>query len=126
MEFKDLTPIITLLTEQETRMCKKIDDVHDDVKETNAKITQQNGRLRRVEVKLAERDTYCEMRSQQLDKELESLEPIKNTVKLFTFVAKNPKITGLILLGSMYLTMILTIIAIDKQWIGHIFKALIP
>ena len=33
-------------------MCKKIDEVHEGVKETNAKITKQNGRLGDVEVKV--------------------------------------------------------------------------
>jgi len=126
MEFKELQPIITMLSEQEERMCKKIDEVHEGVKETNAKITKQNGRLRDVEVKVAERDLYCQIRSDLIDKEINGLEAAKNTAKLFTFVAKNPKLTGFILFGAMYASLVITIVAIDKQWIGQIFKLLIP
>ena len=107
-------------------MCKKIDEVHEGVKETNAKITKQNGRLRDVEVKVAERDLYCQIRSDLIDKEINGLEAAKNTAKLFTFVAKNPKLTGFILFGAMYASLVITIVAIDKQWIGQIFKLLIP
>ena len=54
------------------------------------------------------------------------MEAAKNTAKLFTFVAKNPKLTGFILFGAMYASLVITIVAIDKQWIGQIFKLLIP
>ena len=126
MNFNELQPIITLITEQEERLSNKIKDVHDDVKETNAKITEQNGRLRAVEVKVTEREVFCKIRSEMIDDELESMESNQSALRFLKLISKNPKTTGFLFFGIMYITLIVTIVAIDKQWIGQLFKALLP
>ena len=126
MEFSDLGPIITLLSEQEARFVKKIDEVHDIVTETNNKITDQNGRLRNVEIKVAQRDTFCKLRETSVDEKLDKAEPTIKVTRLITIVTKNPKFTLSLFFGVVIGTQIIVLTAIEHGWMKQLIDLIKP
>ena len=126
MEFQDLQPIITLLTEQETRLCKKIDAVHDDVRDTRDKVNIQNGRLRKVELKVAERAVFCNLRSEAIDDKFSEIVPTVKASRFLKMIGKNPKMTGLIFFLMLFTSQTVVLLAVENEWIGKLLKALLP
>ena len=60
MDIRELEPIITMLSEQEERLVKKINEVHDTIKVQNSRIGKSETRLNEVELDINTRTIYCE------------------------------------------------------------------
>lgn len=119
----DLSIIVTLIGESEERMCKKIDEVHEDVKDTNQKITAQNGRLRDVEVRIGKRETYCKERSISINKALDEMKPSATTTKIFNMLGKHPRITGFLIFAILFTSQTIVLLAVEHEWLDKLFKA---
>jgi hypothetical protein len=108
MDIKELEPIITLMTQQEERFIKKIDEVHKDVKLIN-------GRLRTVETEV-----------EIIDTELEDIKPTKPVIKHINMFVKHYKIILFLFLITIMGLQILVMEAMEKNWIGELIKFVKP
>lgn len=125
MEINDFAPVLTLMSEQEERLAKKINEVHNDVKDTNKKITDQNGRLRTVEIKVAERETYCQQRVEVFEGKLDEMVPSARAARWVAFFGKHPRMTGFLLFAIIFTAQIIVMSAFQHQWLGRLFQKLI-
>ena len=114
--------VIDLMKGQESRLTKMINDVHSDVKDTNEKVTKINGRLRGVEIKVAERDMFCQLRGIVVDEKLEQYKPTIKVTRFLHLITKNPKITLLIFLGVIATIQTVVVSAVEKGWLIKIIQ----
>jgi hypothetical protein len=134
MELQDLEPIITLITEQENRLVRKIDEVHEDVLITNSVIRDQNGRLRTVEVAQAKSITGCAAKHKVIDEKFvtvkttyeNKVKPNMKASKFLLVISKNPKLSLALFLFVILSSQTVVMAAFQNQWIGTIFKSLLP
>lgn len=119
MDLNDLKPVIDLMTQQEERLSKKIDEVHATVKE-------QNSRIRKNEVALGSVQTNCALRTKLTDEVLKDLKPSIKTTKFINAVTKHPKTSIFIILGGIIGIQSLVMVAIEHQWIGELIKFIKP
>ena len=126
MELKDLQPIVTLLSQQEERLCQKIDHVHEDVKETNRNVKLINGRLRKAETDLAGMQSTCKERKDIVDAALSDIKPIKPFTKAVNWIASHPKLSLLIGFVIILISQSIVLCAYKREWIGQLFEYIKP
>ena len=134
MELKDLEPVITLITAQEDRLCRKIDEVHEDVLVTNSVIRDQNGRLRTVEVSQAKLITGCGAKHKEIDDKFvtvkatyeNKVKPNLKAGKIIQSIGKHPKLSLALLLIVILTSQTVVMAAFQNQWLGDLFKFIAP
>jgi hypothetical protein len=122
MDLKDLQPIVVLLTEQEHRLCGKIDSVHESVREVDAKVTLQNGRVRKLEIGQEGILIGCKLKHSAIEKSLKEVEPTVKVQRIFRWIGNHPRLSGVLLFAFMLLSQVIVLLAVFNQWIGKIIN----
>lgn len=126
MDIKDLQPIIDLMNQQEERLVKKIDEVHDDVLETKKQATLTNGRLRTAEKDIIEIRSDLKIRQATCFARLEGLTPSIPTIKAINYISKRPRLLLFAFIAGIIVIQGLVMEALNNNWIGHLLNFIKP
>lgn len=122
MDFSELKPIIDLMTQQEERLIKKIDEVHADVVETRDQAKKTNGRVTELEKANIKNDAEKNARVLACGLKFSELTPTTPTIKFLNYITNKPLRSIVIFIGFMIAVQTLIIEALDRQWFDYLIK----
>lgn len=126
MDISELKPIIDLLTQQEERFIKKIDEVHTDVVETRDQAKLTNGRVTKAEKDIIILQSDLKNACKEYTGKFHNLDPTISTVKFLNYITKKPKFSILIFMGIIIVIQTLVLKASDNNWLKILIDYIIP
>jgi peptidoglycan hydrolase CwlO-like protein len=126
MDIHELQPIIDLITLQEERLAKKIDEVHDDVKETRDQAKKTNGRVTQAEKDILLLQTQFESKREECKKKFDSIDPTISTVKFINFLTNKPKFSIVLFIGTIVIIQTIVLEATQNNWLKSFIDLIIP
>lgn len=122
MTLEDLKPVLDMLTLQEERLVRKIDEVHDDVRETKKDLKALNGSVRTNKDNIADIKANCSLRTATCGRTIDNLENALPAIRTVSKMFKKPKtyVVGalLVIVGIQILVME----SIEHGWITKILE----
>lgn len=125
MDINELKPIIDLLTAQEERFIKKIEEVHTDVVETRDQARVTNGRVTKAEKDIIVLQSDLKSVCKEYTNKFNNLDPTLSTVKFLNYITKKPKFSIALFITVIVIIQTLVLEANDNNWLKSLID-LIP
>ena len=110
-----LQPIVTLMTQQEERLCSKINEVHNDVKRINGSVAQAHKDISDFKYE-------CALRGERCAKTLENVKSANWVIERLSEMSKRPKTAVVVFFVTIITVQILVLESMKNNWLEQIWN----